>query len=45
MTWPATVKWAGSVAPTLSTAANAVDMASFFWDGTDYWGVLSNLFG
>jgi len=43
-TWPATVKWAGGVAPTLSTAANAIDIATFYWDGTNYFGTLSKGF-
>lgn len=29
VTWPASVDWAGGVAPTLSTAANAVDILGF----------------
>lgn len=41
VTWPATVKWAGGSAPTLSTAANAVDIIGLWWDGTNYWGVAS----
>jgi len=40
-TWPATVKWPGGTAPTLSTGANAVDIISFYWDGTNYHGVAS----
>jgi len=41
VTWPATVKWAGAAAPTLSTAANAVDIIAFYWNGTNYYGVAS----
>lgn len=37
ITFPATVKWAGGTAPTLSTAANAVDIVSMVWDGTSYY--------
>ncbi len=37
ITWPAAVKWAGG-APTLSTAAGAIDIATFFYDGTNYFG-------
>jgi hypothetical protein len=37
-TWPASVLWAGGTAPTLSTAANAVDIVSFIYDGTNYYG-------
>jgi hypothetical protein len=35
-----TMKWAGG-AKTLSTAANAVDIASVFYDGTTYWASLT----
>lgn len=35
--WPAAVKWfGGDTAPTLS-GANQTDMATMFWDGTNYW--------
>src|SRR3990167_2388356 len=36
--WPATVKWSGGAEPTWSTAASAVDIASFYFDGTNYYG-------
>ena len=39
--WPANVKWAGGAPPTLTTAANAVDIVSLYYDGTDYYGVVS----
>lgn len=32
-------KWANGVVPTLSTAANAVDILSFYSDGTNLYGV------
>jgi hypothetical protein len=35
--WP-TVKWAGGVTPPLSTAPNAIDIATFVYDGTNYYG-------
>lgn len=40
VTWPATVLWPGGSAPTLSTAANAVDIITFVYDGTNtkYYG-------
>lgn len=38
-TWPATVKWPGGVAPTLTTAADSIDIIAFYYDGTDYYGV------
>lgn len=37
-TWPASVKWPGGTAPTLTTDANATDLISFYYDGTNYWG-------
>lgn len=40
ITWP-TIKWAGGVAPTLSTGANKIDIVSFTYDGTNYYGVAS----
>jgi hypothetical protein len=45
VTWPATVKWATSTPPTLSTAVNAIDICSFYWNGTNYFGVCSLNFG
>lgn len=38
-TWPATVKWPSGTAPTLSTGAAAIDIMSFYFDGTNYFGV------
>ena len=38
VTWPSSVKWAGGTAPTLSTAAGAVDIIHLYHDGTDYYG-------
>lgn len=32
------IKWAGGVAPTYSTAANKVDIFSIIYDGTNYYG-------
>lgn len=44
-TWPASVKWPGGVAPTLSTAANKVDLLVFTTldGGTTWYGGLSAL--
>ena len=39
VTWPATVKWPGGTAPTLTTDAAAIDIVSFYFDGTNYWGM------
>jgi hypothetical protein len=40
MTWP-TILWAGATPPTLSTGNNAVDIISFYWNGTSYYGLYS----
>lgn len=40
-TWPATVKWAGGTAPTLTTAASSVDIISMLYDGTNYYATSS----
>lgn len=40
-TWPGTVLWPGGTAPTLSTAANSIDIITFYYDGTNYYGVES----
>lgn len=40
-TFPATVKWAGGTAPTLSTTSGDIDIISFYFDGTSYYGVAS----
>lgn len=45
VTWPASVKWIGSAAPTLSTGAGAVDFVTFSFDGTTYWGTYGLNFG
>jgi len=36
--WPATVKWPAGVDPTLSTTAGDIDMFTFYYDGTSYYG-------
>lgn len=38
VTWPATVKWAGGAAPVISTGSGAIDIVSFYFDGTNYYG-------
>lgn len=40
-TWPASVKWPLGTAPMLTDAPNAIDIVSFYFDGTDYYGVRS----
>ncbi|GAH23886.1 unnamed protein product, partial [marine sediment metagenome] len=42
--WPGTVKWADGTAPTLSTAGDSIDIVSFYYDGTSYYGVGNNAF-
>lgn len=42
-TLTSTMKWAGGT-KTLSTAANAIDIISVFYDGTNYWASLSTDF-
>jgi len=37
-TWPASVKWPGGTAPTLSTGSGNVDIVRFYYDGTNYYG-------
>lgn len=37
-TWPAAVHWSGGTAPTLTTAASKVDIITFYYDGTTYFG-------
>lgn len=44
ITWPATVKWPGGTAPTLTTAASSVDIVTFYYDGTSYHGQSSLAF-
>jgi hypothetical protein len=41
VTWPASVKWAGGTAPTLTTTANKMDLITLYYDGTNYRGVVS----
>ena len=45
VTWPAAVKWVNSTPPTLSTTTNAIDIVAFYYNGTNYFGVLSPNFG
>ena len=43
-TWPASIKWVGGVAPTLTSTAAGVDICSFYWDGVNYHGATSFAF-
>jgi len=38
ITWPAAVKWSGGTAPTLTTTASKIDIITFYYDGTNYYG-------
>lgn len=38
VSWPGSVLWPGGFPPVLSTAANAVDIVSFYYDGANYYG-------
>lgn len=38
VTWPAAVHWSGGTAPTLTTTLNKVDIITFYYDGTTYFG-------
>lgn len=37
-TWPATVHWSGGTAPTLTTTLNKIDIITFYYDGTTFFG-------
>jgi hypothetical protein len=41
ITWPSSVKWSNGTAPSLSGGAGAEDIVSFYYNGTDYYGVAS----
>lgn len=43
ITWPGTVKWPGGTGPTLS-GPDAEDVVTFYYNGTDYYGVASLTF-
>jgi len=36
--WPASVKWKGGTAPTLSATAGSIDIVAFYFDGANYYG-------
>lgn len=38
VTWPAGIKWAEGIVPTLTTSANGIDVIEFINDGTNYLG-------
>ncbi len=41
VTWPGNVVWPGGTAPTLTTTNGHLDLFTFYYDGTDYFGVTS----
>lgn len=43
VTWPSSVKWAGGTKPTLSTAANAIDVIRLTWTGVEWIGTVEGL--
>jgi hypothetical protein len=42
VTWPATVMWTDAAVPTLSSGAHGVDIITFVYDGTTYFGSASH---
>jgi hypothetical protein len=42
LTWNSVFKWPGGVPPVLSSAANAIDVFSFVYDGTNFYGTYMN---
>lgn len=44
VSWPASVKWAGGTAPTLSTAAGSKDVVSLLYTGTEFLGTFGKDF-
>ena len=41
VTWPASVKWSGGTAPTLTTTVGKTDIVTLFHDGTTFFGTYS----
>jgi len=41
LTYPASVKWSGGTAPTLSTTVGKIDIITLFHDGTNFFGTYS----
>lgn len=44
VTWPANVMWEGGTPPVISAAALAIDVATFYFNGTDYYGSIQQDF-
>jgi len=43
--WPASVKWPGGTEPTWTPDADAIDIVTFYYDGTNYYGQAGLDFG
>lgn len=43
ITWPASVKWSGGTAPTLTTTASKRDVFAFMYDGSNYYNIAQTL--
>lgn len=43
VTWPASVKWSGGTAPTLTTTASKRDVFTFVYDGSNYYNTSQQL--
>lgn len=41
VTWPANVRWPNGQAANLTNAGDAIDLVSFYYDGSNYFGVAS----
>lgn len=39
VTWPSSVKWPGNIDPVLTPTASAVDVFTFYFDGSNYWSL------
>lgn len=44
VTWPASVKWPGGTAPTITATASATDLINLYYDGTNYLGSFAQAF-
>lgn len=44
VTWPAGMKWPAATPPTMTAQAEAIDIISFLYDGTSYYGMYGNDF-
>jgi hypothetical protein len=41
VTWPSNVKWPGGSTPTITTTASRMDKVKLYYDGTNYYGEIS----